>query len=263
MPDHDDNEKDITKKHANAARGSEGTSSTREDIMRLLRTETLILPTAAAVVIVLFPTLAAAEEPVDTAMISAIRAEERDRSAAPDLFYALTDKLGPRLSGSPAYDVAARWAVNRFREWGLANPHLEPFKLGRAWSLEKLTVEMTSPRYMPLLGYAEAWSPSTSGVLTGAPIYVGDSTLEEIDALGSRLRNAIVLTARPQTEFLAKDRPEPSQGAGPVKTGNPTFPGPSSRASRPDILSHLQKLGVDAHSPVLRCRWSERNASSA
>ena len=124
--------------------------------MRLLRTETFILPTAAAVVIALFPTLAAAQERVDTAMISAIRAEERDRSAAPDLFYALTDKLGPRLSGSPAYDVAARWAVSRFREWGLANPHLEPFKLGRAWSLEKLTVEMTSPRYMPLLGYAEA-----------------------------------------------------------------------------------------------------------
>ena len=34
------------------------------------------------------------------------------------------------------------------------------------------------------------------------------------------------------------------QGPGPVKTGNPIFPGPSSRASRPDILSHLQKLGA-------------------
>jgi len=212
--------------------------------MRLLRTNMFILPTAASVVIALFPTLAAAQEPVATAMLSAIRAEEGDHSAVTELFYTLTDKLGPRLSGSPAYDVAARWAVNRFREWGLANSHLEPFKLGRAWSLEKLTVEMTSPRYMPLLGYAEAWSPSTSGVLTGAPIYVGDSTLEEIDALGSRLRNAIVLTARPQTEFLAKDRPEPSQGPEPVKTGNPIFPGPSSRASRPDILSHLQKLGA-------------------
>jgi len=31
-----------------------------------------ILPTAAAVVIALFPTLAAAQEPVDTAMLSAI-----------------------------------------------------------------------------------------------------------------------------------------------------------------------------------------------
>jgi hypothetical protein len=194
--------------------------------------------------IALFQTGASAQEPVDAAMISKIRAEALNRSAASDLFYTLTDKLGPRLSGSPAYDQAARWAVGRFREWGLANPRLEPFKLGRAWSLEKLTVEMTAPRFMPLLGYAEAWSPSTSGVLTGAPIYVGDSTIEEIDALGSRLRNAIVLTARPQTEFLAKDRPEPSQGNGPVKTGNPTFPGPSSRTPQRDILSRLQKLGA-------------------
>jgi len=211
--------------------------------MRLARDNSR-LPAAAAVVIALFPSLAPAQEPVDTAKIDAIRAEERDHSVASDLFYTLTDQLGPRLSGSPAYDRAARWALDRFREWGLANPRLEPFKLGRAWSLEKLTVEMTGPRYMPLLGYAEAWSPSTSGVLTGAPIYLGDSTIEEIDALGSRLRNAIVLTARPQTEFLRKDRPEPSQGNGSVQTGNPPFPGPSSRTPQRDILSLLQKLGA-------------------
>jgi len=199
---------------------------------------------AAAVVIALFQTGASAQEPVDAAMIAKIRAEALNRSAASDLFYTLTDKLGPRLSASPAYDQAARWAVDHFREWGLANPRLEPFKLGRGWSLDKLTLEMTAPRYMPLLGYAEAWSPSTSGALTGAPIYVGDSTIEEIDALGSRLRNAIVLTARPQTEFLGKDRQEPSRGDGPVKTGNPAFPGPSSRTPQRDILSRLQKLGA-------------------
>jgi hypothetical protein len=133
--------------------------------MRLPRSEGLKLSAAAAVLVALLPVLTAAQERIDGAMIAAIRAEERDHSAVPDLFYTLTDKLGPRLSGSPAYDAAARWALNRFREWGLAKPHLEPFKLGRAWTLEKLTLEMTSPRYMPLLGYAEAWSPSTSGVL--------------------------------------------------------------------------------------------------
>ncbi len=199
---------------------------------------------AAVVVITLLQNGAAAQESVDAAMVATIRAEELNHSAAADLFYTLTDVLGPRLSGSPAFDKAARWAMDRFRQWGLANPQLEPFKFGRGWTLEKLTVEMTEPRYMPLLGYAEAWSPSTSGLLTGTPIYVGDSTIEEIDALGSRLRNAIVLTARPQTEFLRKDRPEPSEGSGPVQTGNPPFPGPSSRTPRREILSRLQKYGA-------------------
>jgi carboxypeptidase Q len=212
--------------------------------MRLARTETFMLLAAAAAVIGLLQTEATAQEPVDAAMIAAIRAEGLNRSAASDLFYTLTDVLGPRLSGSPAYDKAAHWAVDRFRQWGLANPHLEPFQFGRGWTLEKLTIEMTAPRYMPLIGYAEAWSPSTSGVVTGTPIYVGDSTIEEIDALGSRLRNAIVLTARPQTEFLRNDRPDPSKGAEPVQTGNPPFPGPSSRTTRREILSRLQKYGA-------------------
>jgi hypothetical protein len=205
---------------------------------------TFLFPAAAVVVVALFQTGAVGQQPVDAAMVASIRGEELRHSTASELFYTLTDSLGPRLSGSPAYDKAARWAVERFLQWGLANPHLEPFQFGSAWTLEKLTTEMTAPRYMPLLAYADAWSPSTSGVVTGTPIYVGDSTGEEIDALGSRLRHAIVLTARPQTEYLSKDRQEPSQGDGPVRTGNPPFPGPSSQMPRRELLARLQKYGA-------------------
>ena len=211
--------------------------------MRLAQTGTL-LPAAAVIVLALFQTEAAGQQPADAEMVAAIRGEELHHSTASELFYTLTDSLGPRLSGSPSYDKAARWAVERFRQWGLANPHLEPFPFGRAWTLEKLTTEMTAPRYMPLLAYADAWSPSTSGVVTGTPVYVGDSTAEEIDALGNRLRHAIVLTARPQTEYLSKDRPEPSQGDGPVRTGNPPFPVPSSRMPQRELLARLQKYGA-------------------
>lgn len=212
--------------------------------MRLAQNKMFTFPTAAVTVVALFHSIAAGQQPADAEMIASIRGEELRHSTASELFYTLTDSLGPRLSGSPAYDKAARWAIERFRQWGLANPHLEPFKFGRSWTLEKLTAEMTAPRYMPLLAYADAWSPSTSGVVTETPIYVGDSTAEEIDALGSRLRHAIVLTARPQTEYLDKDRPEPSQGDGPVQTGNPRFPGPSSRMPQGDLLARLQKYGA-------------------
>ena len=219
--------------------------------MRSARMKDFKLPLAGVVALGLLHTGAAAQAPAPaanaakiTAMIAAIRAEERDHSVAPQLFYHLTDVIGPRLSGSPAYNVAARWTLERLHEWGLANPHMEPFELGRGWTLEKFTLEMTGPRYMPLLGYAEAWSPSTKGVVAGKPIYVGDSTLAEIDAMGRRLRNAIVLTARPQTEFLRVGRPEPSEGTGPVKTGNPPFPGPSSRVPQNEILARLQRYGA-------------------
>src|SRR5262249_1656536 len=145
-------------------------------------------------------------------MIAAIKAEGLRSSEAPVLFHTLTDVFGARLTGSPAHLEAARWAVERFKQWGLRTPHLEPFEFGSGWSLERLSVEMTAPRYMPLIGYAEAWSPSTSGVLTGSPIYIGDSTPEEIDRIGARLKGAIILMHRQQTEFLRADRTQPADG---------------------------------------------------
>jgi len=187
----------------------------------------------------------AAQEPRgNQTMITAIKAEGLRRSVAPVLFHTLTDGLGPRLTGSPAHVEAARWAVARFRQWGLVDPRLEPFEFGRGWSLEKLTVEMIAPRYMPLTGYAEAWSPPTSGILTSVPIYLGDSTAEDIDRLGARLRGAIVLMHRPQTEFLRTDRMQPSEGNGPVQTGYPPLPGPSSATPTPQMRARLGALGA-------------------
>jgi carboxypeptidase Q len=184
------------------------------------------------------------QEAIDEAIVTGIKAEGLGRSQAPRLFQTLTDVVGQRLTASPAHMEAARWARDRFREWGLANPRLEAFTFGRGWSLEKLTVEMTAPRYMPLTGYAEAWSPPTSGTLTGTPLYIGDSTVEEIDRLGARLRGAIVLMHRPQVEFLRVDRMQPSAGDGPAQTGNPPLPGPTSATPTAQMLARLRAHGA-------------------
>jgi hypothetical protein len=177
-------------------------------------------------------------------MIAAIKAEGLHGTEATILFHALTDAIGPRLTASPAHVQAARWAVERLKAWGLDNPRLEPFQFGRGWSLEKLTVEMTAPRYMPLIGYAEAWTPATAGVLTGTLVYIGDSTAADINRLAPRLRGSIVLMHRPQTEFLRNDRRQPSEGSGPVQTGNPPLPGPSSSTPTSDMLTRLRAFGA-------------------
>ncbi len=176
--------------------------------------------------------------------IAAIKAEGLRSQETSGLFHTLTDVIGPRLTGSPSHVEAARWAMEQFKKWGLATARMEPFDFGPGWSLEKLSVEMIEPRYMPLIGYAEAWSPATSGVLTGTPIYVGDSTAAEFDNLGARLRGAIVLTSRQQTEFLRTDRVEPSLGNGPVQTGNPPLPGPSNALPMQQILARLRTAGA-------------------
>lgn len=168
----------------------------------------------------LAPAPASAQTPVDLEMTARIMEEGLERSHALELYHTLTDEIGGRLTGSPAHDEAAAWARDRFAEWGLTNVRLEPFEFGRGWSLEKLSIEMVSPRYTPLIGYAEAWTPSIDGVLSGPVVYLGDKTAAEVEAMRSTLRGAIVFTHQPQTEFRDADRPQPGVGET-VRTGNP------------------------------------------
>jgi len=185
-----------------------------------------------------------AQEPVDLAMVERIRQEGMERSRALELFLTLSDEIGARLTGSPSYNQSAEWARDHFAEWGLAGARLEPFEFGRGWSLEKLSVEMTAPRYMPLIGYAEAWTPSTRGVLAGPVAYVGDKTAPEIEAMAEGLRGAIVLTHLPQAQFIPGDRPQPGLTDEPIRTGNP--PGVPVRSTTPNqqMQPRLQQAGA-------------------
>jgi hypothetical protein len=122
----------------------------------------------------------------------------------------LTVTIGPRLTASPAHKRSAEYVRDRLTSYGLENAHVEPWKFGRGWTLEKLTVEMVEPRYFPLIGYADAWSPSTSGEITAAPLLLAGKTPEQIDAMRPQLKGAIVMTAPILTNFVRSDRPNPS-----------------------------------------------------
>jgi len=187
---------------------------------------------------------AAAQEPIDRAMLARIKDEGLQRSRAQELYFALTDGIGARLTGSPSHVQAARWAQARFTEFGLANAQLEPFAFPRGWSLEKISVEMTVPRYMPLIAYAEAWTPSPPGVISGRVVYIGNKSAAEVEAMAEQLRGAIVLAALPQTEFLDVDRPQPGQSDQTVRTGNPAAAPVRSATPLAQLRSTLQRAGA-------------------
>src|SRR6185436_8597023 len=175
---------------------------------------------AASLLLVLGMVRALTQQGPGGDVVARIRAEGLQRSRALALYRTLTDEIGARLTGSPAHVQAARWARDRFMEWGLTNPHLEPYEFGRGWQLEQISVAMTAPRYFPLIAYAEAWSPSTAGVVSGPVVYVGDKTAAQIQAMAGQLRGAIVLTHLPQADFVDMDRPQPGLDDRPVATGN-------------------------------------------
>ena len=178
--------------------------------------------------------------------VARIKTEGLQRSRALPLYRTLTDEIGARLTGSPAHMKAARWARDRFEEWGLSDPHLEPYEFGRGWQVERVSVEMIEPRYVSLIAYPDAWSPATAGVVSGPVVYVGDKTAAQVEALANQLRGAIVLTHLPQTEFVAGDRPQPGLDDRPVATGNPTLPQPRSTTPPNDLLPLLRRLGAAA-----------------
>ncbi|HZM61966.1 MAG TPA: M20/M25/M40 family metallo-hydrolase [Vicinamibacterales bacterium] len=177
-------------------------------------------------------------------IVARIRAEGLQRSGSLALYRSLTDGIGARLTGSPAHMQAARWAVERFTEWRLANPHLEPYEFGRGWQLEQISAAMTEPRYVPLIAYADAWSPSTAGVLSGPVVYIGDKTAPQIRAMANQLRGAIVLTHLPVTEFVVRDRPQPGLDERTVATGNPTLPQPRSTTTNAEMMTLLREAGA-------------------
>jgi hypothetical protein len=213
--------------------------------MRIRLSPTALTSRVLALSMALAPIGAGAQEPVDLATATRIRQAGLERSEALSLYHTLTDAIGGRLPASPSHNEAAAWARERFAEWGLAEARLEPFEFGRGWSLEKLSLEMTSPRYMPLTGYPEAWTPSIAGgVLSGQVVYLGDKTAAEIQAMAASLRSAIVLTHEPQTQFFDVDRPQPGLSDASVRTGNPQGIPLRSATPMQQVLPLLRAAGV-------------------
>jgi carboxypeptidase Q len=132
--------------------------------------------------------------------------------------------IGPRLTGSPAHKAAADWAKATLTSWGLSDARLEPWQFGRGWTLDRQVIEMTEPRYLPLIGYAEAWSAPTNGELVATPISVAGKTPTDIAAMSATLKGAIVLTQPVQSGFVREDRPQPSMSESRVRIGAPPMP---------------------------------------
>jgi hypothetical protein len=169
-------------------------------------------------VIVILTVSVAAQEPVDSAMVAKIRSEAFDRGKVLETFNQLANVIGPRLTNSPAHKRAVAWTQDALKGWGLANVHAEPFDFGRGWTLERFSVEMIEPRYMPLTGYPKGWSASTSGTITATPVWLPNPSMADLQAQAGRLKGAIVMTSPVQEYFIRADRPPAS---GDLRTGRP------------------------------------------
>ena len=113
-----------------------------------------------------------AQEKVDAPTDARFRSEEMEHSQIMHTLHMLTDRYGPRVTGTPNHESAARWAVDEMTRWGLKNGHLEPWDFGHpGWLNESADGHIVAPVKQNLKFEVIAWTPSTNGT-------VGASTVE-------------------------------------------------------------------------------------
>ncbi|HSC26148.1 MAG TPA: M20/M25/M40 family metallo-hydrolase, partial [Vicinamibacterales bacterium] len=147
-----------------------------------------------AAVVVVPPRAQAPLEKLDYLMIGKIRDEGLNRSQVMDHISWLADVYGPRLTGGPGIMQASDWALKKFSEWGLANPHRETWPFGKGWSLERFNAHMIEPQVQPIIGLPGAWTSGTNGTVVADVVRVQIENESDIERYRGKLGGKILLT---------------------------------------------------------------------
>jgi len=139
------------------------------------------------------------QESYDSAAIAQIRDESMNRSQVMEFLSYLTDIYGPRLSGSPAYMEAAKWAKKKLEEIGLENVHLEAWgPFGKGWTLKNYSANVIARQNFPLISYPKAWSPELKETVADL-IYFDAKTDSAIETFKGKLKGKFVMLSEPRT----------------------------------------------------------------
>ncbi len=157
--------------------------------------------TLAMTLVAAAASLPAAEERPDLDVAWKIRREATEHSQIMKTLHVLTDRYGPRLTGSPNLKAAQDWLVTETTRWGLKNAHLEPWQFGHpGWLNEKLSVHVVSPVKDALVVEALAWTPGTNGPVTAAAVMIDppqrptkEALQAFLDANRDRVKGKVVL----------------------------------------------------------------------
>lgn len=134
-----------------------------------------------------------AAEPVDLDLVTRIRDEGFRRSQVMSFAAHLTDRIGPRLTGSPAMNTANAWALETFTKLGLASPRLEPYRFGRGWSWSRCALDLTGEGGQSLVAIPQGWTPGTNGPVEGETARLAATTPEELAKEKGKLKGKFVL----------------------------------------------------------------------
>lgn len=133
-------------------------------------------------------------ESLDLDMYQRIREEGLYHSHIMEYASALTDGIGPRLTGSSNLAKANAWTRDQFTAMGCSNSHLESWgEFGMGWQQLNTWVRMTAPDTAVFIAQAAPWSPATNGPVSGAAIWLDVKSEKDLDQYKGKLAGKIVL----------------------------------------------------------------------
>lgn len=116
----------------------------------------------------------------------------------------LTDRIGGRISGTPACDRAIDWAAAKFRGAGVDSVKLETFTLPLAWAPRTVEAACVAPGAFPL---RVAAAPGTGSTPHAQPVEApvvdaGDGSAGAFVKLGETAKGAIAVVQNPEMANL-------------------------------------------------------------
>lgn len=147
---------------------------------------------------------------IDYASVYQIKDEGFNNSQVMDIAWNLTDRIGPRLTGSEGLQRAYEWTSEQMEAWGLSNVQVAPWgEFGAGWDVRKSYVAMTAPYYQAIIGIPKAWTPGTNGLLEAEVVYVDITEEADLSNYKGKLEGKVVMlptTIEATTTFEADAR---------------------------------------------------------
>jgi len=134
-----------------------------------------------------------AVENVDLTMYQRIREEGLSHSHIMEFASALTDGIGPRLTGSPNLKKANEWTRDQLTAMGCTNAHLEDWgEFGMGWRQLNTWVRMSAPDTAVFIAQALPWSPSSHGAASGQAVWIEAKDEKDLEKYKGKLAGKVI-----------------------------------------------------------------------
>ena len=131
----------------------------------------------------------------DPATLVKIANEGKNNSHVMQILWHITKVIGPRLTGSPELSSGQRWAMDRFKEWGLQNIHLEKWgETPVGWDRgPHQTVRMLGDKPVDMVFTTPAFTNGTSGLVTAEAV-PAPTTMDEFKKVKDSLKGKWIVS---------------------------------------------------------------------